>query len=972
MKYSRREALSLLCTSSVASVAILEGTAEAGPSPTPATRPRLTDTKISILGLADAYETVDQTAARARSLRALAHIARQQQLVENNKISPQAAADEIRKTVQTEVHFDQDTFSEFNDFLTITKDEIDTTKDLTRPFVSGILLGAGAILTFPESELVLGGLALMGDSAITLYGPSAIESVWPQASDNEVLGLSYLANKKFLDAVRNSDKAIDMSIALYENGTVTLDPRINSSELTVHLPEPAQQALEPALEDSPDPGKVEKSFRDALSSATQSLNDKVQEQLDQPRTELNDVVKTLENQKRQDEIQTIAQDINSVGAIGNLLFSKVFNNPDVGQKLQGFATAAASIFVALATPGLGPLAIAGALAGAANSLLHLFSGGDPLLDTLKDVDKKIDQVLQGVQVILNTQADILADLKKIYQAIQQNASAIADVQGTVDVLLSGVALGSVADLEKAISSAVSDFAGLSSSNPPAVVASDKSLRTTYNQALSHYSTVGCQDARDSRATANYGSGYSKDNWIKLFRAGYRCDNMVGALITLANELKISLPQYPNDDLRSGGPVCPTVWAHAARAYLETRLWGPKIENTKEEDQLKDFWNAGQFLRELIITMTSPEAFDAIRRKLLETIGAVSFPPPPALPFWFAQQQVSGINALIVQFYGIASYRSSTVFPATQKIQVRGLDLAFPPGPSGVTFNPPLTASGRFFLGTQNTVWVQPGQPPQMFPLGTVVDYDPDYFQVLLDSKLVSKIPVQVPPGSAGFNSFVFTVNVPPPDPKAPPNPLNGINNIFSTPVQSLNNRWVYPWLPAVTPPTQPTDPMWFLPNELQKTARYWASGLYYRPLVAAEIAKGINAFISSYQNADYEFWGEALRVMGSFLQWRSQPVDQPNDVYGKTPLGPYNLIELAARMGEQLPNRLSFDGDWVTETAMLPGGLITGTVEGFRAQAATLPRNKSVSVVDQTLRKLGGYMIARGFSVPNLQLTKAA
>jgi hypothetical protein len=97
MKYSRREALSLLCTSSVASVAILEGTAEAGPSPTPTTRPRLTDTKISILGLANAYETVDQTAARARSLRALAHIARQQQLVENNKISPQAAADEIQE-----------------------------------------------------------------------------------------------------------------------------------------------------------------------------------------------------------------------------------------------------------------------------------------------------------------------------------------------------------------------------------------------------------------------------------------------------------------------------------------------------------------------------------------------------------------------------------------------------------------------------------------------------------------------------------------------------------------------------------------------------------------------------------------------------------------------------------------------------------------------------------------------------------
>jgi hypothetical protein len=198
--------------------------------------------------------------------------------------------------------------------------------------------------------------------------------------------LSSWADNQFAKLAAQSAAAAHLAEALYENGTVTLDVSAPLKTTIEKLPPSLIDSLKKVGDLSKtDPVQLQAAFVGAIKNDIQKLDQRLDEFSGRLENEINPIIQQYERQRRLESIQAIAQDINSIGLIGNLVFSQAFDDASIGRKIQGFAAATASIYVAFATS-MSFLGIAGVLAGAAISIINLFSEEhDPVLEALNSL-----------------------------------------------------------------------------------------------------------------------------------------------------------------------------------------------------------------------------------------------------------------------------------------------------------------------------------------------------------------------------------------------------------------------------------------------------------------------------------------------------------------------------------------------------------------------------------------------------------
>ena len=871
-----------------------------------------------LIGYASAYDMRDRSDQRARTLRALGHIYRQRMDIDADRKTVAEAAKEIRSVLDLERGFDPETFAGLAKALYPSADDVALGTTMLKVPVAMTIAGLSPLLGAPLGiTAALAGLGVIADGAISQFGSEALRNILPRASDEQVVGITAWAVKKMADLAAADPKILELALDLNKTGYLDINLSQPGGQSLGKLPSSLRNIVKPHVAIGPDtavPKAVETqaAVRDELKTVVERLQLETDKFIDVARRERNKAIRAIREAEAQRQVQYIAQELIGAGVVGNVLLSSF--GPDlagIGAKLQGFAQTGASIFVALSTPGLGPFALAGVLSNSATTLLNLFGDQpDPLLTALQPLSAKLDRVIERLDVIAEQQARILDMLKRIYSGIAANRDLLIEVNAQLSKLGRGNIESAIA-LDRGAFDYSRDRLGILLKNhSPDAIKSDNELMERYTDGISASYSYATSTARSVNSTAYSTLPNAESQWRNEIRDRGRCDRLVGLLPNLARTLGVPLP--PLSAQRAGGPVNPTTWAEGIRVFLEGRTRGADVPLI-DASQVQELWRDGVYIRELILRMTSPEAIGAAGRRFRDAMGA----PPDGQSM--NQSKLAGSNNVLGVIYRTAMEYLDRVVP--------------------------LSTGSPVEVGNQGKYY------SKWDPVYTV-NYPTDIFWMLFDHQLaITESPTPSPGLNPGHVDVFIRITAAGPwyNQLLVPDKV-GMGQV---PIRYPANLF-----------NQPANP-----NALQDAAKPIVLGLMYRKLIHDIMPEEIRGNLNGRADTSYDYWGEILRFLGALVRWRfSTESDTLEDLLVVNSWGPYTPNELHGPFTMILKERLSLSGgeSWAFEAAQLADTCVNESIESLRAQAATLPSGKCVPVIDETLRHLAGYMIARGIDIPEI------
>lgn len=826
------------------------------------------------------------------------------------------AASEIRSSIERGAVLDPATFAQLSAALKPDTGDLELSLAMLRGASAGLFAVGGGLLATTGvgigAAALLAGLGTITDGAISRFGPDALREFFPPVSDDAVLGVTAWAVKRMSDLAAQSPRLLQVAVDLNSSGHLPVNPNRDINEVVIKLPDSIRTIVSPHTNPNttaPSAGDTSETVRSEVRGGVEKLNRKTDDYLKNSK-ERNAVVQAMKEAQEQKKAQYIAQEVVGAGIVGNFLLSNVFNLPDAGRKFQGFAQAGAAIYGALTTPGLGPLAIAGALANAATTIFGLFGNQqDPLLQMFTQLNQKLDLVLERLDLITQQQIEILRQLGQIYSAIAANQALLVTVQSQLASLAIGTVEGAVATERVIFDNSKAQLSTLLTNNSVELIAQDQNLRASYDARITDCFTFAHDTARSPNAAGNLTVPQTPEQMGETIKTRGRSDRLVGILPGLAGSLGLPLPA--GAATAGAGPVSPTSWAEGVGAFLEGRTLAASLTFPAEANLVQQLWRDGAYLRDLIILLTSPEAIGAAGRRLRTAAGI----PPDGQMLKVAD--VAQSNALVGEIY-------RTAFTFDRANVARN------------TVEQPAGAQGRYHQKN-----IQPTAS---------VNFSIDYFQQLLNNNLLQREDC-VPAGffNPGWTNCFYRVSA--------QGPFQ--NRLLVPQKVTVGPTVLYPAASGNFPDTQVSAP-----SQLQEAAREIVLAHIFRPQVLRNMPTAIRTRLGQLASGEFGFWGEVVRFLGGLVHWRAALNDRRDDLLLANSSGPFSLLELGLAIDDWIQTHLSWSGDWPFEVAQSVDEILTTAIESLRAQAATVPANKSVPAIDETLRRLTGYMIAKGITVP--------
>jgi hypothetical protein len=866
------------------------------------------------IGLATTYELIDKPEQRARTLRALEHIVNQRFAVDAGNKTVVQAADEIRRAVETERGFDPQTFGQVAKLL--EGQPVDTV--LLRSAVAGGLGAAGGILT--TAEVVSGppGWAVAGALGVfTLIADSLItnmSSVLPirRMDDQAVFGLTAWAMTKFSELSESSPTVMNLAAGLNRSGHLAFDPRRSLRDSADSLPPGARKLIEPHLSASHptlSAGDIEKVVRTSIMEGFGKLDKRLDDAFASWKRERNEAIRAAREAAVRREVEYNAAELNGVGILGNFLLTHVGGNPQEGQRLQKFIQAGVGAYMAIAMPGIGPLAMAGQLAASASTIAGLFGPADPLSRGLGPISAKLDLILEQLRLLTEQQVAILRTLEQVYKAINVNRAILEALQNQLSALGKDTVEGDIGAERIAYLDRRNELASQIANNSPAQIAGDLGLKQTYSARVSNCVTYAVETA----ATANHAGTVSvprgEAEWAEAVQKRGRCDRIVGILLDIAGRLGVRLPTIPGQAFSN--PVNPTAWAEGVNAFITARSMAPSVSLADDTAHAQRLWLQGQYVREMIRKLTTVDVLIAAERALLDAAGV----PKEADPW--SEASLKDASSIVGEVY-----RSALTYD-TKNVQREIVGIHVP-------------NTGRYYVRSGGGFAVQ-------------MEFRPDYFKMAEDAKLISEVECQKEPT---FRRCHYKI-------------MNGQRSgsfLTSEKVGILSDsKIMYPF-------SMSTGAKQFRPWTLQQRAQELLLEHKTRPSVQKDLPAAIRSDLKAKTTAfpAFSYWGEAVRVLGTFVRWRLATLETPDTLLLKNCPGPFSIPELSVYLETYIAKRLSPAGNWPFEVAQTVQTTIQEAVEPLKAAAAVVPPDKGVPTVDETLRRLAAFMIARGVTLTPL------
>jgi hypothetical protein len=867
-----------------------------------------------VLGGATAYELQDRPDKSARTLRAMAYIAKQQVVVDSGLRSVKDAAKDIRSVIDQEKGFDSDTFLPLARLLEGRIDDAFLATTLGRGALAGTAAWGAAFASGPWTAAALAAGAVVADALITLPGVQDDLKILlgPRADDDLVFSLTGWASAQFFERLKSSPNAMNLAIDLQKTGHLPLDPKRTAESAVASLPLGMRTIVEPHVKKGasrPSARDTEAAVRNEVSNSLGALDKNSTELLNKVRDERIEAVRLQHEREAFQNAQSLVRELYGVGAVGNAVLGALGVH-DVGQKLQGFVEAGADAYLTLVTPGLGPLAVAAGLIGSATKIFGLFGTSvDPLVVALAPINTKLDIILVRLDVIADHQRQILTNLREIYRTNIVNQVLIGSVQQQLSSLGRDLDAGQ-ADLERQpFVLTKNNLTTMLANHEADSINNDENLAKSYREHVTNCVTWATETAKTSSQAGNPGTPKSEEQWLETIRRRARADRLMGVMPVVAGTLGVNLPQVPASHVF----VAPIAWAEGTAGFLEGRIRAARVSFANERDLAKQLYLEGSLVRDAFRALTSATAFAAAGAKLREASG---LPPEGAR---LKRDDLTRANSL-----------AGLIFQAANDVDAEDVPRELLPQPAG--------ASGAYAVGE-----VAPND------YYSTVNFRRDFFEELRNAGVIvleDCQPVFIP--NAGWSNCLMRLS-------------SGSRK--GELLAAARITFGFPrFFPATPGPLSPGQR--FGAIELQRRSHeVWLEHVA-RPGFAQRASTEISRRLATAAFPTFEFWGEVLRLLATVLQWRMGNGDSANELLLDNSTGPFSLSEVQQHLRLFIEKELSPAGDWPLEIAAAFANYVTSSIAAWRTMAAAVRPEQSVPVVDETLRRLASYMIARGLTIP--------
>lgn len=918
---SRRALLRVSLATTAALVAHHRVFAQATSSPTaPARSPNNTATSPqlpSIEQAAAAYERSFRLSEGGRLLATYAYIATQQGLVERGqKTRIQAVADIKAAIEKNQYEFPK----EFGDLARW----FDSNPDISKAFVRTLSIGGlgaagGALALFanPPAFVTVGGaaalatLGVLTDSVIDEHWASVYSYLVPPPTSQEVLNLSVWAAAAYRDKFDKSNTSREITNELLRTGHLKL-PNTSKSQLKKGA---LNELLLRAIA-----GKAGAAGQSA-SQVRQAAADAVGQELLARLKEFDSIVRDhrlnhlaeIASRRRQEAIEYTINEIVGFGATANFIVTTVFKAPSEGQRIQTFATAAAQVYMAATSPVMGPWATAGALAGAALNIIALESKKQVWQEALI---ARLDAVIERLDWIAENQLNLLKLCREIYQKTLENSTTLTSLQNTLVTFAADAHEAQVANARQSLIQSKDRLSVLLREYNSLQIQANPNRRLQYENDLTALYTFSHRTAREPILSISERPLQREETTARI-RARQRCDQLVEALVAIAGVAQIGVAPAASvdDDPR---PVNPIAWAEGVRAFLEAEMLVDGGLRQANEHVLQTLWWDGWRIGELVRTIVTPKAVNALRMELLKAAGFdPAIPPKVAEDEWNPLPRVSD--------KGLSGMLSRKIVEWDKKNVKRSLAAQW-------------ALQGRWTTFESSQFAVK-------------VNFVNDFVAELIAKKMLV---LENPRRHGAINAHRLKVSA--------PGRLQGIElGEVGWNANPGYNLWYFPL------PEKPSYGS-YQPTELQQRARTVALELIYRPIAIGQdglpqtVADTFNS-LGEAANA-YNFFGELLRVLTTFCMWRASPYEFDSMCYLANAVGPYSTKEVPSFINQYVRSKLSFAGYWPSEILVAWHTSINRACDDTIALFADFDERRSLPIVDVTMRRLTTFMAAKGYKLP--------
>lgn len=578
-----------------------------------------------------------------RSLQTLGYIFRRTMEPGRNDLERQATLNDLRQLALTGRGFDPATFNGMTVVMTGGDPDWQSHASAYSRNISKLLnvFGAGVGVINPG---VGAGLQIAGtvaeDTLTYLAQPNLNLSFLPQTRRDQLAVINSMAFAKALELYKevNSFKtsADDLAIKSQLNvGFTSNDPAL-FQQLPDRVKEIVRVAVNQGIEGIRGNASRTSQLLQDLSNEVSAGFDDLNEQTFEIRRMMHDEKLASENAQRLQQVRAdfeySKREIAGAITVGTVILSEIIGNQEAAAKWSGTATALQNIYSATALYAMGgiigPLALVGTYAGAVMVLVSLFSpssssGPTIELQTLKAVERLADKIQElradvtfRFAQIEERQIQILNLLDQILSQVRRGnyeiANLLLEVKERIDGLSARLMAAQRQEKRSAFELVVTATKGVLANTSISKSSEAFKLDFTRN-TLSNFYNYAMEKSKEIAFAGDTENPCTYDLIRKQISERRQAELLFGLVPAMGNLVGARV-----DVSNSSNPL---EWSYGAQAYLESKALVPEVSTSATADEIKNLWKRGLEVREVARVAGSIEGVKKASHNYLLSTGA---------------------------------------------------------------------------------------------------------------------------------------------------------------------------------------------------------------------------------------------------------------------------------------------------------------------------------------------------------------
>jgi hypothetical protein len=901
-----------------------------------------------LIGYALASEFAGKRDNNLRALKALAAVQARAASVGDTPAEREAAARDIQATLTT-AGLDASTFASLpkamaghDDLFTI--DPSAWAKGLglgmrvggivAGRILQGVLSPAGAVALQLAGVLTEPTLTYLADHA----GPGrdlTLGPILPPADTLQLQNLTQWAFQKSLSLL-DSDPELrrfvaDPVVKLHVGFDLGVEPNSVVRDLPPAVQSAISRALNRGLEDMRNDVATQQQVIDDLRNDVVNAYGQLKSKVDVIETLLREELGERERarvmQQAHSALEYTTSEVGGAGALGAALLTHVIGDQQAAKIFQASVNAVGQAYHAIGLfelKQIGSLMLAGSLVGAATLLMNVLQPAPDqlILKALEQINGKLDAMAATLDRIERQQSAIRQEIAKLFAEIRGDARAartmLTTIQGQLNEVIEDVNINARAADETSYGMMLDQCQSLL--RQPAARRADAAWTARYNEFLTAFYSYATRVAKQPAFTGDPTQPLDFARVRDLIQTRRRADLVFGAVPRIADLVGIGVPlgePIPTGDTLPN----PLTWAEGVNAYLEARTLAQEIPINDDHVWLPLLWKEGLRLRAAAQAAGSYRsvraAVNAFRTISGIDVASNTLGSSPTL-LGCVQRSIAGFEATqFISRYSVtqrdrqAPNGGETVYSTGDFFQT--LPIRVDPDPFDLAVQRGIIDKQAAADGS----WNASGITHDRFACRLVLRVGPQQGQLLLGKMLYEH-------RFSGAKQGIFRCW----NPSAPDGDGSDPRELLDECTRLLHAYLDYPKLQADFP------------------------GILQRDLTAAALVQ-------------FEGLGRIVQLFVTIARWRQmQFTVEPLSTQITSMPGIVTIEQVVAFVRDYLKQDLSNASSWVLLAVEALRSRLNEDATWFLDVSDGIDPNQKILIIDETMRRLGGFMRTMGIDIP--------